>query len=371
VTDNPLPRAAMQAGETPSPSTAMRPDRSTRSEGLVEQAIASAARSTSVDFDFLLAQAQIESSMNPQAKAPSSSATGLYQFIESTWLAVMKRHGPRFGLGAVADQIALGRGGSARIGDPAARRAILDLREDPEIAALMAAGLAEDNRAKLMPVLGRQPDHTELYLAHFLGAGGAARFLAQLQTDPSQSAPALFRRSASANRSIFHEPGGAARSLAGVMDHLDSKMSRALAHVRPGETRLAASAGARAMPAPSVSAALLQTAALTLPEQPRTAISLALTLPGASSSAEIAPNPAFVSASSPAGLAPRSARASLPPLAPASPPPPLRQAGRAGAGSMASLFASGLGDPALGGAMSDAGAAQVRRAYAQLRAMGF
>lgn len=195
----------------------------------VESAIAEAAGATSVDFNYLLAQAEVESAMNPYARAATSSATGLYQFIESTWLDTMKRHGARFGMGAVADQIGLTASGSAYVTDPAQRDAILALRSDPRVASLMAAGLAEDNRAHLMPILGRQPNHAELYLAHFLGAGGAGRFLSELQADPGQSAPALFARPAAANRGIFYTPDGAPRSLAQVMDVIDGKMSRALA----------------------------------------------------------------------------------------------------------------------------------------------
>ncbi|HSJ78770.1 MAG TPA: transglycosylase SLT domain-containing protein, partial [Erythrobacter sp.] len=72
----------------------------------VEAAIANAAQATSVDFNYLLAQAEVESAMNPAARAGTSSATGLYQFIESTWLETLKKHGDRFGLGAVAGEIA-------------------------------------------------------------------------------------------------------------------------------------------------------------------------------------------------------------------------------------------------------------------------
>lgn len=202
--------------------------------GLVEAAIARAAQATSVDFNFLLAQAEVESALNPEARAATSSATGLYQFIESTWLGTVKRHGPRFGLGAVADQIAMSESGNAWVNDPAQREAILAMRNDPQVASLMAAGLAEDNRAHLMPILGRQPSHGELYLAHFLGAGGAGRFLSELQSDPSQSAPALFARPAAANRGIFYAPDGRPRSLAQVMDVIEGKMGRALDRASDG-----------------------------------------------------------------------------------------------------------------------------------------
>jgi len=194
----------------------------------VEAAIARAAEATSVDFSFLLAQAEVESAMDPEARAGTSSATGLYQFIDSTWLDTVKKHGARFGLAHLAEQIDVTATGIATVADPAQRQAILALRADPQIAALMAAGLAEDNRAHLLPVLGREPNHAELYLAHFLGAGGAGRFLAAMRDDPSQSAATLFARPAAANRAIFYTPDGNPRSLAQVMDVLAGKLERAL-----------------------------------------------------------------------------------------------------------------------------------------------
>lgn len=220
-------RAAATHDAARGPQGAARQIASPQAPASVEQAIADAARRTTVDFDFLVAQAQVESSMDPDARARTSSATGLYQFIESTWLGTMQRHGERFGLGDVAAQIGVSRSGSAYVADPEARSAILAMRSDPQIAALMAAGLAEDNRAHLAPILGRQPDHGELYLAHFLGAGGAGRFLAEMAENPDQSAAALFRRPAAANRAIFYEPSGRPRSLAGVMEHLSGKLERA------------------------------------------------------------------------------------------------------------------------------------------------
>ncbi|QFT76680.1 transglycosylase SLT domain-containing protein [Erythrobacter sp. THAF29] len=194
----------------------------------VERTIADASDRTGIDFRYLVAQARVESSMNPAAKARTSSAAGLYQFIESTWLETMKSHGSRFGLGEVSSKIGTSRTGAAHVADPAQRKAILDLRSDPQIASLMAAGLAQDNRAHLAPILGREPDHGELYLAHFLGAEGAGKFLSAMADNPQQSAAALFRKPASANRAIFFEANGAPRSLEGVMQVLSAKLERAM-----------------------------------------------------------------------------------------------------------------------------------------------
>ncbi len=225
---------------TSSPDTGVRPgtERVAASDRRsdIGAAIAGAAERSQVDFDYLLAQAQVESSLNPGAKARSSSATGLYQFIESTWLSTVKKHGPRFGLREVASQIGITRRGGTYVADPAQRQSILALRNDPQIASYMAAGLAEDNRARLLPVLGREPDHSELYMAHFLGAGGASRFLSALQSNPDQTAASIFPRAAATNQPVFYERGGGARSLQGVMDYVRGRMERALDAV-PGGMR--------------------------------------------------------------------------------------------------------------------------------------
>jgi hypothetical protein len=137
----------------------------------VRAAIARAAQATGVDFDYLLAQAKIESSLNPSARAPTSSAAGLYQFTSGTWLATLDRHGANHGLGWADAAIQRGR-----IADPAARAQVMALRFDPDASALMAAELARDNGNELAGVLGREPDHAELYL---LAAAARARSCAR------------------------------------------------------------------------------------------------------------------------------------------------------------------------------------------------
>lgn len=192
-------------------------------QGDVRAAIAVAAQRTGVDFDYLLGQARLESSLDPLAQAGTSSAAGLYQFTGGTWLATLDRHGAEHGLGWAGAAIEGGR-----VYDPALRAQIMAMRFDSQVSALMAAELANDNKAALTGALGRTPDSAELYLAHFLGAEGAANFLAALAADPSQSAAVVNPRAAAANRAIFYDKAGAPRSLGAVMDLLRGRLDAAM-----------------------------------------------------------------------------------------------------------------------------------------------
>ncbi|MBN9504990.1 MAG: lytic transglycosylase domain-containing protein [Altererythrobacter sp.] len=191
-----------------------------------QAAIARASAATGVDFDYLVAQARLESGLDPNARAATSSAAGLYQFIGGTWLETLDRHAGTHGLDWAGAAITR-QGGRATIGNPALRGQIMALRYDPDVSALMAAELARDNSAELSGFLGREPDSTELYMAHFLGAAGARDFLGALQSTPQASAAALFPKPAAANQAIFFD-GGRARSVAEVMDLLRSRVSAAM-----------------------------------------------------------------------------------------------------------------------------------------------
>lgn len=188
----------------------------------VQGAIARAATRTGVDFDYLLAQARLESGLDPSAKARTSSATGLYQFIDSTWLRTLDRHGAKHGM-EWADS-AIHPGG--RVSDAATRNHLLSLRYDADASSLMAAELTRENADGLRPVLGREPQPAELYLAHFLGLGGAQKFLGALGNDPGQSAAALMPQAARANRSIFYS-AGSPRSVGEVMALMQDKVASA------------------------------------------------------------------------------------------------------------------------------------------------
>ncbi len=186
-------------------------------QGPVQAAIARAAAATGVDFKYLLAQAKLESGLVPTAQARTSSARGLYQFTGSTWMTMLGRHGAELGLDP-----------SGASQDPATRAQWLALRDDPQMSAMMAGELASDNRTFLYGVLGREPDHAELYLAHFLGPDGSARFLSALAADPTQSAAALLPRAAAANHAIFFS-GSTPRSVGEVMEQLRNRIETAMA----------------------------------------------------------------------------------------------------------------------------------------------
>jgi len=185
----------------------------------VRAAISRAASRTGVDFNYLMAQARIESGFDPQAQARTSSARGLYQFVDSTWLRTVDKHGAKHGLAWAGDAVT-----GSRITDASLRADVMALRDNPEASALMAAELALDNRDGLRATLGREPDNSELYLAHFLGLGGAQGFLSAVASTPGLPAEQVNPAAARANRSIFFD-GARARTVAEVMDVIREKMN--------------------------------------------------------------------------------------------------------------------------------------------------
>lgn len=185
----------------------------------LKNALLKASQKTGVSFDYLLNTAQRESSLNANAKAQTSSATGLFQFIESTWLHTLKTEGPKLGLEKYADHISLNKDGHYDVADKDQRKAILDLRKNPEISALLASAFTQNNANYLEQTLKRQPTAGELYIAHFLGPRDAARLIDLAATSPDKKADALFERAAKANTAIFYN-NGKAQSIAAVYEKL-------------------------------------------------------------------------------------------------------------------------------------------------------
>ena len=191
----------------------------------VTQAIKQASAQSGVDFAYLLNKASQESGLNPTAKAKGSSATGLFQFVEQTWLHVVKTYGDKYGMSAAASRISVGSDGVARVTDPQAKEAILALRKNPAISADMAAELTNENKAKLESNVGGSIGSTELYLAHFLGASGASDFLNTMRATPNASAASVLPEAASANPSVFYDKSGQPRSLSQIYQHFAQKFS--------------------------------------------------------------------------------------------------------------------------------------------------
>ncbi|HEX3163257.1 MAG TPA: transglycosylase SLT domain-containing protein [Pseudolabrys sp.] len=207
-------------------------------------AIRQASQSTGISFEYLLTTAQIESNMNPSAQASTSSAKGLYQFIDQTWLGTMKQDGAALGLGQYADAISRSSDGHYEVSDPGMRAAILRLRNDPQASAMLAGALTRNNATLVGSNIGRTPSNGELYIAHFLGADGAAKLINAASGRPQASAAAMFPNAAAANRNIFYDHSGRARSVGEVYGKLTKLFdtARAVAFAPLGGTTNVASA---------------------------------------------------------------------------------------------------------------------------------
>ena len=190
-------------------------------------AIKQAADTTGTSFEYLLSTAKMESNFNPKAGASTSSARGLFQFIDQTWLGTVKEAGARLGYGKYADAITRSPSGGYSVSNPAARTAIMKLRDDPAASSAMAAVLTQSNSFKLTGKIGRRPTDGELYMAHFMGVGGAARLISNAEDNPQASGARLFPNAAAANRSIFFERSGRARSVSEVYSVLTSRYASA------------------------------------------------------------------------------------------------------------------------------------------------
>lgn len=192
---------------------------SVEAPALVADAIKKASTATGTSFEYLLKTAARESSFKADARAKTSSAAGLFQFIDDTWLKTVKDEGHRFGLGDYAADIVKTRTGRYHVADAGRRQEILALRDDPQIAATMAGAFTRQNADYVSTRLGREATEGELYMAHFLGPRGAARFIELAGDRPDARADRHFPKAARANRAIFYD-GGRARSLAQVYETL-------------------------------------------------------------------------------------------------------------------------------------------------------
>lgn len=189
--------------------------------GVVQAAIQRASSATGVDFGFLMGAARRESGYNPSARARTSSATGLFQFTEQTWLSTLKQHGAKYGYARYSDLIQQGANGRLYVSGGQARATVMDLRLDPHASALMAGELAADHAAYLRGRVGREPTPGELYVAHVLGPVGSAKLIDAVRTAPTAAASSLFPEAAGANHGLFYR-GGRSATVAEVYANLTS-----------------------------------------------------------------------------------------------------------------------------------------------------
>ena len=189
-------------------------------DGAVAALIRRASAKTGAQFDYLMKTAMRESSLNPDARAKTSSAAGLFQFIEQTWLGVVKKYGARHGLGAEAAAIRADADGRYAVASPALREQILDLRFDARVASALAGELANENAGLLENRLGRAATSADLYAAHFLGPHGAVKLL---RAAADARAADILPAAAKANAHVFYD-GGCARTVAEVISSIAASM---------------------------------------------------------------------------------------------------------------------------------------------------
>tara|TARA_R110002126_G_scaffold13118_1_gene56041 strand:- start:287726 stop:288769 length:1044 start_codon:yes stop_codon:yes gene_type:complete len=175
-------------------------------------AIENTEKNTGLSQSYLVDLAFKESSFGTNMVASTSSARGAYQFINDTWLRTFKEHGHEVGLGQYADLIDTS-GKYADVINDEFKQKILDLRFDHKVSAHMAARFTQSNQNSLERAFpDRDISNTDLYMAHFLGAGSAIKFIREVENNPEGLAASKFTSAASANKWVFYNSTGSALS---------------------------------------------------------------------------------------------------------------------------------------------------------------
>lgn len=184
-------------GEKPQLGKSFGYNKTTNTGGDIKSTINDAAKEAGVDPSMMQTFASIESGMNPNAKAGTSSASGLFQFTGKTWRAMLSRYGSKYGI------------------DPSTPPT------DARANSLMAAEYAKEN-AKSIRRSRPNPSAADLYAAHFLGAAGANKLFS---ADPNAIAADLMPDSAAGNKPIFYNKDGSPRTVAQLKEHLNNKVT--------------------------------------------------------------------------------------------------------------------------------------------------
>ncbi|MFK7792190.1 MAG: hypothetical protein AB8B88_05905 [Devosiaceae bacterium] len=240
--------------EGPAPARAAAPGASSSASGgnRIEDAFTSASQATGLPFDYFMTTAMRESSLDVNAAATTSSARGPFQFIEQTWLGMMHEHGSSLGLSQEASSIERRSDGRFQVDDPAAREAVLAMRHDPQLSAVMSGLYLMENASDLQNALGRDVTVGEGYVAHVFGASGASRLISLAEQQPNRVAADVFPTAAAANRGLFYDRSGAPVSVSDLYDRLVGGFPTDTVPTQPAHTMaFAAPAAAPAFSAPA------------------------------------------------------------------------------------------------------------------------
>jgi hypothetical protein len=163
------------------------------------------AKMTGVDPKILVDMVALESKFDPQARPFNprtgkylSSAVGLLQFLKGTWADQLRANGSKYGIA---------------LGTPPT---------DARANALMGAEFIKSNMNYLKTKVKRDLTETDVYLAHFLGPEGAAKFL---QIDRNTPAATVMTKEAGANPGVFFDKTGKARTTGEIYEFFTKKLS--------------------------------------------------------------------------------------------------------------------------------------------------
>ena len=216
-----------------------------RVESAIVEHVIEAAKIADMDPALLMAIADKESSFAPKAKASTSSASGLFQFVEATWFKALRSFGWRYGHEQEAKAIQ-GDDNEMRVA-PQKRAELLRLRNDPYLSAVLAAEMLKHDGEGIASRLGRPLTQGETYLIHFLGPEDAERFMKKMDDDPRASAAALLPKAAKANKPIFYERQGRRmkdRSVREVHEAFEAMMDKRTSRYEDVEAKLPAGVSA-------------------------------------------------------------------------------------------------------------------------------
>lgn len=176
------------------------------------------------EFAELLSLVTGESNFKPHAHNSRTGAEGPFQFVKSTWLALLKSHGAELGVKPdLIAQIGKTSAGRPTVHSEAALKSLLALRNDVALSTRMAAKYLDDNRTSLGHLLHRAPSKAEVQLSFLLGPSGTARLVKAAHQSPGATAADILPHAAHANRNLFYTSDGKARTVGETLAYLDGR----------------------------------------------------------------------------------------------------------------------------------------------------